>query len=205
MVRIARRPFRFRAQRNYIHTTDIYDFLLAGAEETGLGRVDGPVSIIIRKILRNHLEIHYLEPGDPLQKPENAVIDFTISIDGREIPGWFAETAAPVEERAAYDETPLWELTTIDGQAIRIKGESHCSPIEVVTALAVKLHPHLAPPPEGRKWLDVKLILNRPLKAEDGRDLCVEMVKRIGDRLTKSVISVPGEELGHIFFSLGAP
>ena len=151
MVKITRPNFYFRAQRNYIHSTNIYDFLLVGAEESGLGQVDGPINIVIRKSLRNHLEIHYLEAGDPREKPQNAVVDFSVFIDGKEITGWFVETDNPVDKRIPYDETPIRELSSIDDQTITIKGNSNRTPIEVVTSLAVKLHQHLYPPPEGQK------------------------------------------------------
>ncbi len=206
MVKIVTLSFAFRAERKYIHTTDIYDSLLAGLAEAGFGDADGAVSLTIREVMRNQLDLHIREPGETVPRPPKAVIDFTVNTGEARIGGWFVATDRPVKESVPYDEeAAIRDRATVTGPTIAIEGDAGATAIEVVTALAVKLHNTLAPPPPGKKWLDTRLDLRRRLRPADAGHLGLEMVKRHGDRLTKSLISVPGEALGHIYFSLGTP
>ena len=206
MVKVVRPTFAFRAERNYIHTTDIYDCLLAGLAEAGFGDADGTVSLTIREVMRKQLELHIRETGETVPRPPRAVIDFAVLGGKERIGGWFVATDRPVEERVPYDEeAAIRGRAVVDGHTIAIEGNVGATAIEVVTALAVQLHNTLSPPPPGKKWLDTRLDLHRRLRPADAGRLSLEMVKRHGDRLTKSLISVPGEDLGHIYFSLGTP
>ena len=206
MVKVVSPSFAFRAERTYLHTTDIYDSLLAGLVEAGFGDADGPVSLTIRKVVRSQPELHFREPGETVPRPPHAVIDFAAHTGKARIGGWFVVTGRPVEERVPYEEeAAIRSRAVVAGQSIAIEGDPGATAIEVVTALAVHLHNTLSPPPPGRKWLVTRLDLQRPLRPADGCRLRLHMPKRRDDRLTKSLISVPGEDLGHIYFSLGSP
>ena len=140
-----------------------------------------------------------------MEIPNNAVVNFMIGIGKKKIKGWMAESERPINLRKDYEESKIHKLTAFKEKAIQIGGNSGASPIEVVTSLAVLLHKTFAPPPTGKKWLDTRLHINRPLTQFDAKTMKVDMVQTLGDRLTKSLISVPGESLGHIYFSLGSP
>lgn len=206
MVKVVRPSFAFRAERNYLHTTDIYDSLLSGLAEAGFGDADGAVNLTIRKVVHRQLELHIREPGETVPRPPQAVIDFAVGSGEDRVGGWFVITDRPIEERVSYEEeAAIRGRAVVNGQSIAIEGDTGSTSIEVVTALAVQLHNTLSPPPPGKKWLDTRLDLHRRLRSADGGRLSLEMLKRHGSRLTKSLISVPGEDLGHIYFSLGTP
>ncbi|RAU23555.1 hypothetical protein CU669_00145 [Paramagnetospirillum kuznetsovii] len=200
--------FSFRAGRNYIHTTDLYDRLVEHVEAAGFGTVTGALRLTIRKVMHNALELHILGPaaGSEVSKPADASVDMSVvTADGSIVRAWYVETDRPLTERVAYDEAPIHALCALDGQSIRLAGDSRRTPIEVITSLAVKLHNTLAPPSAGVKWLDSRLDLIRPLCAADGHDVSVTLRHRVGTSLTRSEISTPAGVIGNIFFSLGNP
>ena len=205
MTRIYSPDFFFRAERSYVHTTDIYDGLLSGARECGLGQVDGEINLTMRKVMTRNLDIVFCQSGETVEKPKDAAVDFSVGVGGQPVRGWMVESDRAIDRRRDYDENGIHRHTHQDDAAIWIDKPSGASPIEVLTSLAVLLHKTVATPPPGQKWLDTRLNLVRPLTPSDGSAMRVEMVQKLGGKLTKSFITAADRKLGHIYFSLGSP
>lgn len=194
-----------RGDRNYVHSPEIYNSILEGAQECGFGIINGPIQINLRALARNQLRYVFQEAETKQDRLPRAVLDFSIEIDERKISGWAEETDEEVSERRTYDESPIHTAASLDGDAVTISKPTPYSSFEVMASICVLLHRTVAPPPKGLKWLASRYDLTRPLETTDAAGMEVRLVHRLGNKMTKSVIVASGEPLGHTFFSLGSP
>lgn len=195
----------FRGTRAYVHSPEVYDSLLAGAEKLGFGAVEGLVRISLRKLARRQLRYFFRDPDfDGARNPE-AVLDFALGVGGQVIDGWAEETDEDVTERRPYDESPIHDAAEIEGDKASVSRQTPYSPFEVAASVSVLLHNTTSPPPAGLKWLASRYDLKRPFADSDGTGMEVEIVHRLGAKMTKSEIRCAGERLGYVYFSLGPP
>ncbi|MEQ8228965.1 MAG: hypothetical protein RIA64_12840 [Rhodospirillales bacterium] len=197
--------FPAREGRNYLHTTDMYDFLIAGLAEIGRPPADGPISLLIRKKMFQQADFLYAEDPQELAGLEDAPTQFTVTSGGQLLTGCLRLTDRPVERPEPYDETRIRAAAEIEGNSIWATGHSGASPIEVATSLNLRLHEVLFPCGPNEKWYDVRVDLNRPFEDEDACCLKMQFDRSIGRHLTRSLVIVNGETVGAIFFSLGKP
>jgi hypothetical protein len=193
-------PMAFRATRDYMHSTDLYPAILEGASALGLGVVDGPVHLAIRRLISRQPVFHYGDPAVP-RDAGTAAGDFSLGIGDRVIEGVILQGAIPVAARKAYDETSIWREARIDGHRLSLSAApSGATPIEIVTALAVLLHNRSLPPPAGEKWLLATLDLVRPLAAADGERIELEIERRLGAAVTRTRIRCTDAPVGAMAF-----
>ena len=110
-----------------------------------------------------------------------------------------------ITQRVDYEEEKIWEASTIQNNKIIFLGCDNFSPIEIITALSVRLHNSMKEPKDGRKWLDAKLNLERPLSNSDLEELEISLSKMTAEFFTRSVIKTKKEKIGTIFFSYAEP
>ncbi len=204
MLKTYHPPCRFRGERNYLHSTDLYANLLAGLESSGFGPATGAVRLAMRRVVRNAVEAHYQKLDEKPVVPQDSPIEFIVEAQAGRIAGWMNETDRPVTARSPYDETAIRSLAIVEGDGIRMGGTPPNTPFEVATAMAVALHNALLPPPPGRKWMLGRVDLSRPLGKSDIEGMIVRMMQRLGGAFTRSAIVVQGQILGHMQFSLSA-
>jgi hypothetical protein len=190
--------FEFRGTRDYVHSTDMYTELLAGADAAGFSPIDGIVSLGIRRWIRTQPEFHF---GVEL---EDAPATFQLGLRTGVISGAIVASDRPVAGRKTYDESPIWRMARLSSNCAEIVGDTGLKPIEVVTALCTFQHRQTYPPPVGKRWLLARLSLLRPLRPEDAKAITISVDRMIGKTMTRSSIRSPIERLGAIDYILGS-
>jgi hypothetical protein len=195
---------RFRGERNYLHSTDLYASLLAGLESSGFGPATGGLRLTMRRVLRNAVATHYQKLDEKPVVPQDSPIEFMVEAQAGRVAGWMSETDRAVTARSPYDEVTIRSLAVIEDDSIRMGGAPPNTAFEVATAMAVALHNALLPPSPGRKWMLGRVDLGRPLEKRDAEGMIVRMMQRLGGAFTRSAIVAQGQILGHMQFSLSA-
>jgi hypothetical protein len=190
----------FLASRNYVHSTDLYQELMAGARALGFD-IDGPIELRIRRLITNQPEFHYAQSSKGLPSDSPGV--FSLSASGILWHGVIFERDAPVVHRKPYDEMELWTHAVQDGEAILFEGKTCMQPIEVVTALNLLLHRRLFSIAHDRKWFLTRIALRLPLLAEDARAVRIELTRTLGAKMTRSSIETGRGSIGSLEFMLG--
>jgi hypothetical protein len=187
-----------RGGRDYVHSTDIYDQIMAGAAAAGLAP-SGPFDLRIRaKIVRRPRYVFHA--GEVSERTAAAQARF--SSEGAPWTVLVQEAGEPVVGRRDYDESPAARAAVISDRRAAISSRTGLQPIEAVTALAVYLHKTLFPPPSGRRWILGELNLVRPLMAADATTVAVE-IERVSGPLSRSRIEAADGALGQMLFVLG--
>jgi len=192
--------FKFRGARSYVHSTDLYQELVLGVAAAGLPPVDGAVELKLRLPITTQPELHFLT-GDSAGAASAG--SFVLVISGRPIFGQIVATDRPVSERKTYDEDAIWSRSRIEGRCIALETGSGMLPIEVITALGVRLHKTLFPPSAGERWLLSKLNLVRPLEAGDAPTASVRIERTIGKSMTRCALAASDFHLGTMDFIVG--
>jgi hypothetical protein len=193
-------PTAFRAARDYVHSTDIYEEILAGARSMGLAPA-GPVDLRMRSRMSRHPIYHFRLRDAAAAGHAAATADIVLG----ETP-WSVdviETPDPVTAHKPYDETPVWSRTRQDGESFSFESDPQLRPIETVTAIGVLLHKTLFPPPAGKRWLFARLLIDRLLDERDSRRVVVSLERRLGASTTRSRVAGDDGTFGSMMFILG--
>ncbi|MBO6947044.1 MAG: hypothetical protein JJ855_03605 [Rhodospirillales bacterium] len=193
----------YKGSRTYIHGTTLYQEIMKGASETGVGTPDGKLRIDLHKQLHRLADFVYLAPGDATDTPIDAVAGFTLTIGEDTVKGWVVPAGDQVGDSVPYDEDKILARAEIIDQTISLTDAPAFDPIEITTCLAVKIHNTVSPPPEGQKWLLARVALSRPFMDEDNRDISLEVTRFVGGRFSETVIRSGGEKIGSFNFLLG--
>jgi hypothetical protein len=198
--RILEPEIPFRGKRTYIHSTDIYEFVLSGATTMKLGQPDGRVTIVLRRRIDSRPRFFFVTADDSTPIPDSPC-EFAVDMSGKSYKGWIEESGAPIANRIPYDEVPIRAASRIGEKSIWLDGPSNATAIETVTSLATFMHDQLMPAPPGTKWWATRLDFNRPLNQEDS--VCLEIVleQRLGKKLTRSRVITKGETIGTANFA----
>lgn len=193
----------FKGERTYVHGTSLYEAVLQGAEVTGFGAPDGPLSVDFRRRLVSGARLHYHDAAGAPAAPEDAVTGFNLRCGTRVVRGWVEPTSTVVTRRIPYDEALIRTATAIDGETIRMIGAPPFQPFEICAAMAVHLHNTLFPPPPGERWMLTQVKLERPLTEADLSGLTLAFQRRLGERVTRTGVAVPEQpSLGTLTFML---
>lgn len=191
----------FRGTRNYVHSTDIYAELIAGAIKFGLTEVSGLVELRFSSAIVSQPVFHFAP--EAFRPPAQAAATFKLGSGRQTQSGFILTRDAPVTRRVIYDEGPIWSAASSDGDTIRITSDTGMKPIEVVTALAVLQHKLAIAPPDDKRWLLTRLSLRRPLIPRDAAWLEITLDRVLARTMTKSTIKAEDGILGTLDFSLG--
>lgn len=190
-----------RGSRNYVHSTDLYCELMAGAKAAGLAMIDGIVTLDIRSPITTQPEFHF---GESLAIGGAVAANFELGVGGRVVSGRIVCSNRAVIDRKPYDEERIWRHARVHGSSIEVAADTGMKPIEVVTALGVLQHKTLFPPPNGKRWLLGKLSLTRRLQPQDAKAITVSLDRKVGATITRSIISGVEGQLGSMHFILGS-
>lgn len=183
----------FRGARDYLQGADIFNALidLTGAQEN--------------MSLRLHALMHHGIDAVPI--PD-------VTTDLKQFAGVFIyggpeglqkiglrDNSKIVTKRVPYDEPRVIADASVHDHRIVSPGPSEFTFMERVLALNKALLQDIIPI-EGIRWLATRLDLTRVPSSP--MTLAVELVERLGTRLTKSSIAVDGEDVGFVYFS-GVP
>ena len=189
---------RLRGSRDYVHSTDLYEEIAAGAAQARL-EFSGPLDFRIRAKITHRPRYAYQAAGEPVGA--NAAT-CTFRNGGENFVAVVRETDELVMERKPYDEGPAARLSTITGQKAALHGPTGMRPIEALTALAVHLHKTALPPPSGLRWMLGQLTTSRALLAEDASQLTLEIDRQIGKATTRTRITAHDGVIGNMIFIL---
>ena len=202
-MRIVSPELWFKGDRHYVHGTSIYHTIIDEAEKLGLGKVDGRVTVSIRRTTINQIDFHYVLPEDDYQIPLHPAVEFQIECGGRNISGWVEESDRRILIRKPHDEKLIEQMTHVDGDEIGIHGNPPFSVFEIAASMTKELHYNLFPPAVGKKWLLAKVELNRPLALSDLDGFHLKIIKNLGGVFTVTAVLNKMESIGLIFFSQG--
>lgn len=191
-------PAAFRGSRDYVHSTDIYEEIVSGANLANLlpsGRIDLHIR---RKILSRPI---YQFTREAFAGEEDAAYA-RIELSGSEWLVRVINTAHPVEVSKAYDEQQIFDASLIEGNSISLRQNIGMRPIEVATALSVKLHKTLFPPRPLQRWLLGRLNVSRPLDERDAEFMAIEIERRIGKNITRARVIAEDGAIGSLTFML---
>jgi hypothetical protein len=192
----------FRGARHYLHSTDLYAELIAGAAKHGRP-VDGAIDIRFKRPIVTQVEFHF--DGDVEAEDSGAAeARFAIGVGDRTIFGRISATGSPVIDRKPYDEQRIWSRAQIADRSVSLAADSGCEPIEVVTALGVLLHNTVFPVAAGNRWLLARLSLLRPLRAADATGTSISIERSVGHSMTQSRLASSHGALGQMSFIVGA-
>jgi hypothetical protein len=190
----------FRGARTYLHGTDIHAALTS--EVLGQGAA-GVLEMHFHSLLR-------LQPDLVLSTERRLDLRESVAFRGEAVVGnaeekifvTILESDRPVNERKTCNERDVAALGEIDlgTKSIRLSQVSCGSAIETIVFFNKALHAALLPDVKG-SWLFARLVLTRPLPSSPLEDLRLEMKQVLGDKFTKTLITISGESVGHICFS----
>jgi hypothetical protein len=192
-------PVAFRGSRDYVHSTDIYEEIVSGAKLANLfpsGRIDLHIR---RKIVSRPI---YLFTREAFAGEEDAAYA-NIELSGLKWLVRVVNTAHPVEATKAYDEQRIFDASFIEENRIFLRQNIGMRPIEVVTALSVRLHKTLFPPGPLQRWLLGRLNVSRPLDSRDSEFMAIEIERRIGKNITRARVIAKDRAIGSLTFMLG--
>jgi hypothetical protein len=189
----------FRGSRDYFHSTDICEEIVAGAHSRQLV-LSGKMDLHIREKISRRPTFNFTCGGTM----HGRVSAFAaVELSGSP---WFVEiveTQELIETSKQYDEQRIFDASIIEQNRILLQKNVGMRPIEVVTAVSVKLHRVLFPPAPNQRWLLARLELSRPLREADAEFLAVELERKVGKRITRSRIVAAEGTIGALTFVLG--
>jgi len=191
-------PAALRGSRDYVHSTDLYEEIVAGVAAAGLS-FEAPIDLRIRAKVINRPRYAIIPAGAMVGE---AVATCAFTSGGQEYLAVVTETDELVTARKPYDEGPAARFSTIEGRTARLDGETGLKPIEAVTALAVHLHKTALPPPDGQRWMLGQLSISRALADTEARDMVLDIERMIGKTTTRTRITACDGPVGTMLFVL---
>lgn len=188
----------FRGSRDYVHSTDLYDEIAAGAAAGGL-EFRGPIDLRISKRITRAPLYSYIQESATI-KGFPAICSFQC---GHET--WhcqITESKARIEKRRSYKSHDAHNLAEISGKRIALREECGLRPIETITSLAVALHNNAFPPDVSNKWLLVRLALEKPLESDCTSYVTLALDRLIGQTMTTTTITGRSGRVGMMMFLL---
>jgi hypothetical protein len=189
----------FRGSRDYVHSTDIYEQIVAGANVMNL-IPSGKIDLHIRRKISSRPTYQFSRRAFP---GEQDAAYANIELSGSEWLVQVISASQPVEATKAYDEQRIFDASVIEENSIALRRNIGMRPIEVVTALAVELHKALFPPGALQRWLLGRLEVSRPLGMRDAEFMAIEIERRIGKNITRSRVIAEEGAIGSLTFILG--
>ena len=187
-----------RGARDYVHSTDLYEEMVAGGVAGGVPPTGALNFRLHAKITRQPL-FTYLRGEEPAAAA--AARGYYTSGDQR----WtvlITESDQPVTLRKTYDESPAARNATLEDRQASLVAPTGLRPIETVTALAVLLHKTVLAPPAGRRWMLGELALSRPLRPSDSSILRIRIDRVMSAAMTRSTMDAEDGPLGTMLFIL---
>lgn len=201
MLATCKTDIPYKGDRDYLHGTDIYDFVhdFVGAH------------VQFANLRRFQLKFHgftraqgtmFLTDHDHAgsSKPKRVPIQFLVETgDGRTLEGWHLPDGPPSDHRVAGHEALVVANSAIEGRRIRYIGGSDLPVIEAVVFTTKRLHQETLPHIRG-KWVFSALDTSRFFEVADLDDLAIELRDVVQDRFTASAIQCCGISIGQILF-----
>ena len=188
-----------RAQRDYVHSTDLYSGLVDALVSRGIQPKGFDLKIKGRIVSQPRLDFFREDPPAPTERPSAAAkFDTTDGI-------WIVRVYAgnqPLVERRAYDESALWASVTHVDNSFEVRACVGYTPIEIVTAVGVLAHKTLFPPAPGTRWLLGQISAKRMLGEAELQHFRLDVAKTLGPKMTQSNMIDANGVFGKMLFIL---
>lgn len=191
----------YKADRDYLHGTDMYDAIVHHVGATLPERCDGQLGLLFRKLCRHQGSLSFFVDNGLASPPENLVAEFRLATGRQKIIGWVSETTQSVTRRIPYPEEQIVGECIIQDHMIEISRPTSFSAIEVLVAMNKHLHEVFCSSQKG-KWLFTRLELQRLLRPKDASSFKIVLSQNFRNLMTKSTILIKDRILGYIYFSL---
>ena len=195
--------FKYKGNRNYIHGTDIYTQVLNIFEET-YGDVND-IKLSFHKIAKTNLDIEIIRKGNKGFEYSECAFIMELSNNSGEYVVAGRPTSESVKGRYPYDEEKIVENCNFskEEKSISLKNRSSHYNIELIVAMNKELLTQILPEPG--KWYFGKLHLHKDINKIDSENIKVRLIRNIGSKITKSLISIDGQPIGEIYFTKVMP
>lgn len=181
--------FKFKANRNYIHGSDIFNNVSAFLDSEEYIK-----DISFRKFTNKHCILKSKENLD-----EKAICKIITNKSSYVL----IETNEAVNTNYEFDEDGLVNSALIIGNNIRMDLHDKYSLIENIIALTKKLNYYIEPIVEG-KWMFGQLKLSQILPLSL-KNIQITSTRRISNKFSENEINIDGKIYGKILFIVGAP
>jgi hypothetical protein len=193
----------YKGDRDYLHGTDIYNAVVDHLSmQYPVNEAKAPY-FIFHTFIRAECAMFIGAGADRDEVDGPPVVEFGMSFGEKEVAGYLMETGQKITCRNPYDEDRIGQASIVKEQSVTIFEDTGFSAIEVAVAMTKRLHNALLPAPRG-KWVFSKLELSRLLRNEDTIEMAISLKSNLNNRLTKSVLTARGEQIGHIYFSMAS-
>lgn len=188
-----------KGNRDYLHSTTLYRWLSRHLNENYPEEEVSGVKLMFKGMLRGGVRVVAADP----EKTAQAVFFFHV---GGQRKSWFLfDVGRPPGEKEPCLESKLEELSKVDltSRSIAIDAENALGAelIDIVVALNKALHQQVFSEVEG-KWLFTEVVSSLLLVGKPWERMSLSIDKCLGTKLTRSLITIDGEKIGHLCFSL---
>ena len=187
----------FLGTRQYVHGTSLFN-AIEGTLRRDVGDDTHIKNLTIRHMATRTCAL--LAAEDDPDGHERLVANVMYWNGSQFLKGKVVETDQQIENRIPYPEDKIVRGSLVDGECIRQCEPSGYTVIEEIVALTKKLHYRTQPQPDGQ-WVFINIDLDRPLHFIE-YPFQVEIVRKLGGKLTSSVIICNGEIVGRIQFGV---
>jgi hypothetical protein len=191
----------FKGDRNYLHSTDLYDFSLREIAKNSPADQLKDVRLLFKSIASNPLRLTFDNLLDEFPMPL-ALLSFTVS--DQKYVGKLFPRAGSITDRKDYDEGEIIKAAKLYALEKYIQihefGKLNYSLTEVIVAMNRTLHQAYFSIPG--KWMFTELFSEKSLHSFCPNDIKLSLDLFSNTRLTRSSILLDDVRIGYICFSL---
>lgn len=182
----------FRGSRDYVHSTSLYDAISE--------------KLNISDMWLGSLKINRFTSQQCMLSMHNnhgsqAVGQISIVSSDNKTIAYIIETENSIAERVAFDEAHITNTANIADETISNKWLQDISFIDQCVSLTKKLHEQTLPTTEG-KWVFTAINTNTNTYKKKPANISIQIDKKLGDRMTRSLVFLDSEQIGHIDFAV---
>ena len=189
----------FRGQRDYFHSTDLYDGIISGLKDKGIEATSFDLKIHYKITTRP--DIFFYRNSNPTLNEKPAAIAKFSSSQG-DYTACVFNNGSLIQNTKEYDEANIWSKVMVNDNFFEVNDCLSYSPIEVVTSVGVFAHKFIFPPSSGERWLLAQITSSRLLEEADVRYFKLQLTRKFGPKLTQSNMIDKYGIFGKIIFIL---
>jgi len=181
--------FLFKGDRNYIQSSDIFNFIDKNYTYTHS-------DIRFHKFLKSQPKIRLVKK---LKINHKANIIAKIRLKNTEKFLIFYETNVDINNNYSNDESFISKFVRFNNHSIKCKLKTTISFMDIIV-LVTKLW-HLRKIDKKKKWIVVRIILNKKIIEAINKNLFIKVVKVLNNKNTESEIFINNKHYGKIYYS----
>ena len=186
----------FRGNRNYIHSTSIYNQLQVHINEF-VGK-----NAWIRQLKLNQFFDTQCYATTNLDENDQQVGNFSVQIIDSIIQGFIvADPSIAISSREEFDEGYICSKATMLDEGVENEWQVKVPFIDQCVSLTKYFHNELYPL-ESKKWIYTRLTMQEDTTHLNPKKITIKLNRKLGNRITQSSIFFDEEKCGVIEFSV---